>query len=139
MLMEIYTNVKTLERGNVNMSKFERFEDIAAWKEGCRLATRIYEITKTEKFSKDWGLKEQIQRAAVSIPSNISEGFERDSRQEFIRFLFIAKGSAGEVRTQLYIAKNLEYIDARTFDGLIDKAKYVSSLIANLIKYLRER
>ena len=119
------------------MSKFERFEDIEAWKEGCRLATRVYEITKEGNFSKDWGLKDQIQRAAVSIPSNISEGFERDSKQEFIRFLSIAKGSAGEVRTQLYIAKNLEYIDAKTFDELTDKAKYVSSLIANLIKYLK--
>jgi len=85
------------------MNKFERFEDIEAYKEGC------------------------------------CEGFERDLRQEFIRFLFIAKGSAGEVRTQLYIAKNLEYIDAKTFDELIDKAKYVSSLIVNLIKYLKKR
>ncbi len=119
------------------MGKFERFEDIEAWKEGCRLAKRIYEITKEEAFYKDWGLKDQIQRAAVSIPSNVSEGFERDSRQEFIRFLFIAKGSAGELKTQLYIAKSLGYIDKKTFDELIDKAKYISSLIANLIKYLR--
>lgn len=119
------------------MKMFKRFEEIDAWKEDCKLATRIYEITKNEKFSKDWGLKDQIQRAAISIPSNISEGFERDSKQEFIRFLFIAKGSAGEVRTQLYIARNLEYIDADTFEELIDKAKHISSLIANLIKYLK--
>ena len=119
------------------MSKFERFEDIEAWKEGCRLTARIYEITRNTNFSKDWGLKDQIQRAAVSVPSNISEGFERGSRKEFIRFLFIAKGSAGELRTQLYIAKRLEYIDKKTFDELVDMAKHVSSLIGNLIKYLK--
>jgi S23 ribosomal protein. len=73
------------------MSKFERFEDIESWKEGCRLTTRIYEITRNTNFSKDWGLKDQIQRAAVSVPSNISEGFERGSRKEFIRFLVIAQ------------------------------------------------
>ena len=79
------------------MGKIERFEEIEAWKEACSLAEIIYKITKLERFSKNYGLKEQIQRASVSIASNIAEGFERQTKKEFIYFLYIAKGSAGEV------------------------------------------
>ncbi len=83
---------------------YESFENLEVWKSGCRVAVRIYEILKT---CKDYGLKDQMTRAAVSVPSNIAEGAERDSKLEFIRFLHIAKGSAAELRTQLYIARQI--------------------------------
>jgi four helix bundle protein len=89
---------------------FKKIEDIEAWKRGCRLAVEIYKETNSDPFSKDWGLRDQIRRSVVSIPSNIAEGFERESSAEFKRFLLIAKGSCGELRTQLYIAQALEYI-----------------------------
>jgi four helix bundle protein len=121
------------------MPKFERFEDIDAWKEGCRLSTQIYEITKGERFARDWGLRDQIRRAAVSIPSNIAEGFERDSPKEFVRFLRIAKGSAGELRTQLYIARSLEYLGTEEFQGLVNKVKHISRMISRLVSYIEGR
>jgi len=78
---------------------FKRLEDIDAWKRGCRLAVEIYKITAIGKFEKDWGLRDQIRRASVSVLSNIAEGFERDTDAEFSRFASIAKGSCGELRT----------------------------------------
>lgn len=81
--------------------KFQRFEEIEVWKLSRILVKEIYDITNAPAFSKDFGLKDQIRRSAVSIPCNISEGYERKSNTEFIRFLYISKGSAGEVRTQL--------------------------------------
>ena len=80
------------------------FEELEIWKEARRLIREIYRITKTSKFSRDFGLAEQIRRAAISIMSNIAEGFERGGNQEFMQFLYIAKGSCGEVRSQVYIA-----------------------------------
>jgi len=87
---------------------FKKLEDIDAWKRGCRLAVEIYKLTMEEPIAKDWGLRDQLRRSAVSVPSNIAEGYERNSNREFRRFLFIAKGSCGELRTQLYILKALE-------------------------------
>lgn len=121
------------------MPKFERFEEIDAWKEGCRLSTRIYEVTAGERFSRDWGLRDQIRRAAVSIPANIAEGFERDSVKEFVRFLRIAKGSAGELRTHLYIARSLEYLEAGEFQRLVSKVKHISGMISRLVSYIEGR
>ena len=82
-------------------NKVKRFEDLVVWQKSMALAEEIYRITKSGEFGKDWGLKDQVRKAAVSIPSNIAEGFERYSAQELKQFLNIAKGSAGEVRTQL--------------------------------------
>lgn len=121
------------------MPRFEQFEEIDAWKEGCRLSTQIYEIIKGESFAKDWGLRDQVRRSAISIPSNIAEGFERDSVKEFVRFLRIAKGSAGELRTHLYIARSLGYLEAEEFQGLVDQVKHISSMIARLVSYLEGR
>ncbi len=87
--------------------KFNRFEEIEVWQLSRKLVKDIYKITTEPAFSKDFGLKDQIRRCAVSIPSNIAEGYERKSNVEFIRFLYISKGSAGELRTQLYIAYDL--------------------------------
>jgi four helix bundle protein len=119
------------------MGRIERFEDIEAWKESCKLAIKIYEITQKGAFSKDFGLRDQIQRAAVSIASNIAEGFERDSNKEFVRFLYIAKGSSGEVRTQLHIAKSLGYLGEKDYTELINNVYHVSSMIGKFIKYLK--
>ncbi len=82
----------------------KNFEDLEIWKDARALMRAIYQLTKDPKFSKDFGLRDQIQRAAVSILSNIAEGFERGGNQEFIQFLYVAKGSCGEVRSQLYVA-----------------------------------
>ncbi|TAK06448.1 four helix bundle protein, partial [bacterium] len=86
------------------------FEDLEVWKETRRLSKEIYAATQDAKFSKDFGLRDQIRRAAVSVMSNIAEGFERGGNQEFIQFLYIAKGSCGEVRSQLYVALDQGYI-----------------------------
>ena len=93
----------------------KRFEEIEAWQFSRELAKLIYEATKQGQFAHDYGLKDQIQRAAVSIMSNIAEGFERNGNKEFINFLTIAKGSCGEVRSQLYVAFDQGYVDKAQF------------------------
>ncbi len=103
--------------------KFNRFEEIEVWKQSRILVKEIYIITRREEFSKDFGFKDQIRRSSISIPSNIAEGYERKSNIEFIRYLFIAKGSAGELRTQIYLAYDLEYIDNMTCKDLIIKSE----------------
>ena len=114
------------------------FEDLEIWKEARRLTQDIYRLTTAEKFSKDFGLRDQIRRATVSIMSNIAEGFERGGNQEFIQFLYIAKGSCGEVRSQLYVALDQGYIDQKQTDELTKFFKRLSSMISNLITYLRK-
>ena len=107
------------------------FEDLEIWKEGMRLSIKTYEVMKN---SKDYGLKDQMQRASVSIPSNIAEGFERQTNKEFVQFLYIAKGSCGELRTQFYLAKELKIIGNEDFTDMLHRTKQLSSMIANLIK-----
>jgi len=86
------------------------FEDLEVWKEARRLTQRIYQLTKNETFSKDFALRDQIRRAAVSIMSNIAEGFERGGNQELVQFLYVAKASCGEVRSQIYVALDQSYV-----------------------------
>ena len=119
------------------MGKIERFEDIEAWQEGCQLVERIYEITTNDAFARDLNLKDQIRRAAISIPSNIAEGYERGSKKELIHFLYIAKGSAGELRTQIHIAEKLRYLSRTECEEISQHVQYISRLIANFIKYLK--
>ena len=114
------------------MSGVDRFEDLIAWQKARQLAREIYKITREGAFARDFGLSGQIQRAAVSIMSNIAEGFERTSYQEFQRFLSIAKGSCGELRAQLYIAMDADYVDEPTFNALISQANEVSRIISGL-------
>jgi len=109
---------------------YHSFEDLEVWKHGCRLAVRVYEVLKG---CKDYGLKDQMTRAAISIPSNISEGAERDSKAEFIRFLHIAKGSAAELRTQVYIARQIGVIDGETQKELVEELKKISAMLHALI------
>ncbi len=118
--------------------KIEKFEDIIAWQKARQLSKEIYKITKNEKFSADFGLKDQIQRATVSVMSNIAEGYERGTKEEFIQFLYIARGSCGEVRTQLYVAYDQGYISFNEFQKLQKLAAEVSRLIYYLIEHLKK-
>ena len=118
------------------MAKIEKFEDIEAWQKARILAKAVYTITGQDVFAKDFGLRDQIRRAAVSVMSNIAEGFERGSNKEFIQFFFIAKGSAGEVRSQLYVALDQEYIDQNSFNSLKRDVSEISRMISGLITYL---
>lgn len=112
------------------MATVKRFEDLRCWQVARTLAVDIYAHTKVGAFAKDYGLKEQIQRAVVSIGSNIAEGFERDSSSELVKFLGYAKGSAGEVRSQLYTAFDVGYLSQDDFTTLADKVKHASFLIS---------
>lgn len=114
--------------------KFIRFEDIIAWQKGQDVAVEIYRVFGK---SKDFGFKDQVQRASVSISNNIAEGFDRMSNKEFIRFLYIAQGSCSEVKSMLYLAKRLEYIDEQTTIRLIEKSSEIGKIINGLIKSLR--
>ena len=113
------------------------FEEIRAWQSARRLTQRIYVVTDAGSFRQDFDLRRQIRRASVSIMSNIAEGFERDGRKEFISFLSIAKGSAGEVRSQLYVALDAEYLSETEFNEIVAVARLVSRQLSRLIRYLR--
>lgn len=119
------------------MAKISQFEDIQVWKLSMDLCVAVYSITNYSEFSKDFGLKDQIRRCSVSIPSNISEGFERDSNNQFIYFLKIAKGSCGELRTQLILAHRLNYIDENTLYDLRNKCIETEKQIGGFINYLK--
>ena len=110
----------------------KRFEDLIAWQKARTLTAAIYGVTRDVKFARDFGLVDQIRRAAVSAMSNIAEGFERSSATEFHRFLFMAKGSRAEVRSQLYVALDASYIDASAFDGLMEQAEEVGRVLGGL-------
>lgn len=120
--------------------KIERFEDINAWQEARELVKLVYSaIESNQSFAKDFRLANQIQAAAVSSMANIAEGFSRQSRKEFIQFLFIAKGSAAEIQSHIYVAKDLNYVNTEKFEQIYDKADKVSRMVSNFIKYLRSQ
>lgn len=119
------------------MAKFNSFEEIISWQKARELNKEIYYVTnKNNSFFKDFGLRDQIRKSSVSISSNIAEGFERETTKEFIRFLYIAKASAGEFRSQLYLAFDLGYVTIEEFEKLKLKINEVSKLVSGLIKYL---
>ena len=118
------------------MTKIVRFEDIESWKMARLLTKDVYLITYKNLFRKDFGLVDQIRRAAVSVMSNIAEGFERRTNKEFIQFLYISKASAGEVRSQLYTALDLNYINEKEFKDLYSRTESISQRISAFIKYL---
>lgn len=111
------------------------FEDLEVWKKGCRLAVRMYEVLRG---CRDYGLKDQMTRAAVSVSSNIAEGAERGSPREFARFIHIAKGSAAELRTQVYIARQIGILDEKVQKELIEELKIISAMLHKLITSLKE-
>ncbi|MEZ9903892.1 four helix bundle protein [Vibrio breoganii] len=109
-----------------------QYENLEVWKLSFKLAVEVHESFKT---CKDFGLKDQIFRCSVSVPSNIAEGEERETTKESVRFLYIAKGSCGELITQLMLAKEFKYLTPQEADSLIAKAKQISRMLAGLIKY----
>lgn len=115
---------------------YQTFEDLLVWKEGMRLCVDVYALLKD---CRDYSFRDQIQRAAVSVPSNVAEGFERQTDKEFVQFLFIAKGSCAELRTQLYLAGELNFIEKLQSATYVDRAKKLSSMLQNLIKARRAR
>ena len=114
------------------MKKVKVFEDLIAWQKARELTKEIYAVTNSGRFQKDFGLRNQIQRAGVSIMSNIAEGFDRASRAEFHQFLVVAKGSCAEVRSHLYIAKDVGYLSPDQFSRLKDLTEEVSQIIGGL-------
>ena len=120
--------------------KIARVEDVQAWQKARQLITEVYKATiENERFSKDFGLKEQIRRASVSIMSNIAEGFSRQTNKEFIQFLYVARGSASEVQSQLYVALDLKYISEIEFKRVYELSEEVIKLISGFIRYLKRK
>lgn len=120
------------------MTLIKRFEDLEAWKIAREVTKQIYRVTSNENFARDFGLCDQIRRASVSVMSNVAEGFERDGNKEFANFLSIAKGSSGEVRSQLYVALDQNYISENEFNNIYMKTIENSRVISGLIKYLKQ-
>jgi four helix bundle protein len=114
------------------MSQIKRFEDLIAWQKARLLTKRIYQYSNRGDFARDFGLRDQIRRASVSIMSNIAEGYERDTTTEYHRFVSIAKSSCAEVRSQLYIAFDVGYLSQVEFDSLLRQAEEVGRIIGGL-------
>lgn len=117
--------------------QIKNFEDLEIWQLARRLTQEIYTLGRTPKFTKDYALKDQMQRAAVSIMSNVAEGFERGGNQEFTQYLYVAKASCGEVRSQLYVALDQEYVDQKKTDDLLAVMQRLSIMIKHLIDHLK--
>jgi len=114
------------------VARIERFEELVAWQKARVLTQLIYQATQKERFLRDFGLSGQIQRAAVSMMSNVAEGFERGGRGEFHQFLSTAKASCAELRSQLYVAFDVGYLDQKEFDNLMARAAEVAKIIGGL-------
>lgn len=119
------------------MATFKSFEDIDAWKKSRELTRKVYEVTASGAFSRDFPLRDQIRRACISVMSNVAEGHGRAGRKEFLQFLAVALGSANEVTSQLYVALDLGYIDDEQFRVLTELARESARLIGGLARYLR--
>jgi four helix bundle protein len=113
---------------------FQSFEDLEVWKKSCRLAVQVYESLRE---TRDFGLKDQMTRSSVSIASNIAEGVERGSRADCSRFIHIAKGSAAELRTQLYIAQRAGVLEGQVADGLVRECQEISAMLQSFAKHLK--
>ena len=121
---------------NRESGMIRKFEELEIWQDGRMLTQRIYQISKHGEFAKDYGLRDQIRKAAISITSNIAEGFDRNSNKQFIHFLSIAKGSVSEVRSQLYVALDERYINQSVFDELYQLAHQTLNKLGGLMHYL---
>lgn len=118
------------------MGKAHGFEDLRVWQAARELVQSVYQFTSSQKFIKDMALRDQLRRAAVSSMANIAEGFERGSKREFRRFLYMARGSAGEVRSHLYVAKDMDYITPLEFDELNGQTIRLSKGLFRFIQHL---
>ncbi|MBI3120678.1 MAG: four helix bundle protein [candidate division NC10 bacterium] len=119
------------------MAGIEKFEDIEAWKEARRLTQEIYRVTKAKAFARDIGLREQLQRASVSVMANIAEGFDCGSDREFVKFLGYSMRSTSELQSHLYVALDQEYLSRESFSRLYMRSIKVKNLIGGFIRYLR--
>jgi len=119
------------------MAGFKRFEEIQAWQKARKATKRVYEVTSDGEFAKDFGLRDQIRRASVSIMANIAEGHGRFSNKEFANFLNIAHGSAAETQSHLYVALDLQYLRQDSFNELYDLLDEVARMTMSLMKHLR--
>ncbi len=120
------------------MAKIATFEELEGWQRARELNRAVYDCSGSGRFAKDFALRDQIRRAAVSVMSNVAEGFERSGDREFLQFLAVAKGSCGEVRAQLYVALDQGYVSDQEFAKVSRIAIDTSRLIAGLIRYLRQ-
>ena len=120
------------------MSKIKQFEDMEIWQKATDIAIEIYLISDKGKLKTDFGMKDQIRRAAMSISDNIAEGFEYDNNKDFVRFLRYAKGSAGELRNKLYVLYKVEFIEGEFYEGMRERLIELSKNISGFMKYLRE-
>lgn len=119
--------------------KIIKFEELSIWKLSLKITREIYDITSKGNFSKDFGLRDQIRRAIISVSSNIVEGFEKNNNNEFIRYLRIAKGSVGEVRNHLYISLEIKYIDSTEFHKINKELENLGNQIGGFIHYLSNK
>jgi four helix bundle protein len=119
------------------LAAITRVEDIEVWQEARKLAVEVYTLTSVGAWAKDFGLRDQARRAGVSVPSNIAEGFARDTNIEFRRFLSIARGSATELKTQMYIALDLGYLNQQSFDAICLRIDRICRMITSFMQYLK--
>lgn len=118
------------------MAKFQKFEDIVTWQKARQLVAEIYKLTNDTTFSKDFALRDQIRRAAISVTLNIAEGFARRGDRQFRHFLHIAQGSTAETQAALYIALDQQYLSEESFDRIYNQCEEISKMLSGLIKYL---
>lgn len=121
------------------MQQKKSFEDLKVYKDAIDLIVQIYALLKEPQFNKEFGLSDQLRRAALSISNNIAEGFERETDKELIRYLYFSKGSAGEVRNLLNVIKAIDFINEDEYQGLRDKVMDISKQLSNFIKFVVKR
>jgi len=119
--------------------KIENFEDLDIWKLSIKLASDIFKLSQKGKLEKDFGTKDQIRRASLSVSSNIAEGFEYNNNKQFLRFLNYAKGSLGELRSQIYLLKEVNYIDEQEFQDLTNQSLNLIKKVKSLMNYLNTK
>jgi four helix bundle protein len=120
------------------MAGYNSFEEFEVWQKARIVTRKIYSVSGSAKFAKDYSLRDQIRRASISIMANIAEGFFRDGNQEFVQFLSIAKASAGELKSHLYIAFDQEYVSKEDFNALQQETDVIIRQLGGLIKYLKK-
>ena len=120
------------------MAKIQRFEDLDLWKDAVKMGVSIYKVTEEGKMAKDFSARDQLRRAAISVSNNIAEGFEYNNNKTFVRFLMYAKGSAGELRSQLFVLREAGKLEESKFHNLWENALRLSKSIEGFRKYLRE-
>jgi four helix bundle protein len=119
------------------MTRIRTFEDLIVWQKAITFVNQVYMITEVGELKRDFGLKDQLRRAAVSIPTNIAEGFERSSRKEYLLFLNIAKGSAGEVRSLCRVSFDVGYLNRSTYDELREAVLVISRSLFSQIQAIK--